>query len=95
MLIVESSISKSWKHFEIDFCYHAARHSIAVAHPREVSRGVKRVAFDTASLQGNPVLIPLSDDDETHRVRLILGEVSQIEELRFWRQAATAQPVSR
>jgi cyclic beta-1,2-glucan synthetase len=79
MLLIDPCIPKTWKHFEIDFRYHSARYDITVENPHEVSRGVTRVELDGELLQVNPVLIPLSDDGKTHRVRVILGEVSQIE----------------
>jgi hypothetical protein len=32
-------------------------------------------------LQGNPALIPLSDDGATHAVRVVLDEVSEVGEV--------------
>jgi cyclic beta-1,2-glucan synthetase len=71
-LIIDPSIPKAWQHFEIDFRYHSAHYEIAVENPHGVSRGVVRVELDGKVLQGNPWLIPLSDDGATHSVRVFL-----------------------
>ena len=80
-LRIDPSIPKAWRNFEIVFRYHSARYQIAVENPHGVSRGVTRVELDGKSLDGNPALIPLSDDGATHRVRVILDEVSQVGEV--------------
>ena len=80
-LLHRSQHSKGWRHFEIVFRYHSARYEIAVENPHGVSRGVSRVELDGKLLQGNPLLIPLSDDGETHRVRVILEKGSRVDEL--------------
>ena len=72
-LLIDPCIPKAWRHFEIVFRYHSARYDIAVENPHGVSRGVTRVELDGKLLQGNPVLIPLSDDGATHQVRVTIG----------------------
>jgi cyclic beta-1,2-glucan synthetase len=79
-LLVDPSIPKGWQHFEIAFRYHSARYDIAVENPQGVSRGVFRVELDGKLLQGNPALIPLSDDGATHSVRVLLGDTSRVGE---------------
>ena len=80
-LLIDPSIPKAWRHFEIVFRYHSARYDIAVENPHGVSRGVARVELDGELLQGNPVLIPLSDDGATHQVRVVLGIITQVGEV--------------
>jgi cyclic beta-1,2-glucan synthetase len=80
-LYIDPSIPKGWRHFEVVFRYHSARYEIAVENPHGVSRGVARVELDGKLLQGNPLLISLSDDGKTHRVRVILEKGSRVDEL--------------
>ncbi len=77
-LLIDPCIPKAWRHFEIVFRYHSARYDIAVENPHGVSRGVARVELDGKLLQGNPLLIPLSDDGATHSVRVVLDDVSRL-----------------
>jgi cyclic beta-1,2-glucan synthetase len=79
-LLIDPSIPKAWRHFEIAFRYHSARYDIAVENPQGVSRGVSRIELDGKLLQGNPALIPLSDDGATHSVRVLLGDTSRVGE---------------
>ena len=76
-LLIDPTIPKAWRHFEIIFRYRSARYDIAVENPHEVSRGVTRVELDGQLLQGNPVLIPLSDDGAAHSVRVLLADLSR------------------
>ena len=80
-LLIDPCIPKDWRHFEIVFRYHSARYDITVENPHGVSRGVTRVEVDGKLLQGNPVLIPLSDEGATHQVRVTLDEVRRVGEL--------------
>jgi cyclic beta-1,2-glucan synthetase len=80
-LLIDPCIPKAWRNFEIVFRYHSARYTIGVENPRGVSRGVTRVELDGMLLQGNPALIPLSDDGATHAVRVVLDEVSEVGEV--------------
>ena len=80
-LYIDPSIPKGWRHFEIVFRYHSARYEIAVENPHGVSRGVARVELDGKLLQGTPLLISVSDDGRTHRVRVILDKGSRVDEL--------------
>ena len=79
-LLIDPSIPKAWRHFEIVFRYHSARYEIAVENPHGVSRGVTRVDLDGKLLYGNPVLIPLDDDGATHRVNVTLDEPRRLDE---------------
>jgi cyclic beta-1,2-glucan synthetase len=79
-LLIDPSIPKAWRHFEIVFRYRSTRYEIAVENPHGVSRGVTRVELDGKLLQGDPVLIPLSDDGGTHPVRVLLGDISRVGE---------------
>ena len=80
-LQIDPGIPKAWRQFEIVFRYHSARYEIAVENPHGVSRGVNQVVLDGKLLEGNPVLIPLSDDGKSHAVRVILDDFSRVDEL--------------
>ena len=79
-LLIDPCIPKGWRHFEIAFRYHSARYDIVVENPQGVSRGVSRIELDGKLLQGNPALIPLSDDGTTHLVRVILDDSGRVGE---------------
>jgi len=80
-LLIDPSIPKAWRHFEIVFRYHRARYEIAVENPHGVNRGVASVELDGKLLQGDPLLIPLSDDGATHSVRVLLDDLSRAQEV--------------
>jgi len=80
-LLIDPTIPRAWRHFEIMFRYHSARYDIAVENPHGVCRGVARVELDGDLLQGNPALISLSDDGAIHAVRVILGEAGGVGEV--------------
>ncbi len=81
-LLVDPSIPKAWGHFEIVFRYRSARYVIEVKNPHGVSRGVASIELDRKLLPTtNPMLIALSDDGETHQVRVVLGQLTQVGEV--------------
>jgi len=49
------------------------RYEIVVENPCRVSRGVIYAELDGKALPDSPTRIPLMDDGETHKVRVILG----------------------
>jgi cyclic beta-1,2-glucan synthetase len=65
-------IPREWPGFEIVYRYRSARYEIVVENPRGVNRGVNSLEMD-----GNPLpagaLVALTDDGQTHKVRVILG----------------------
>jgi len=79
-LLIDPSIPKAWRRFEIVFRYHRARYEITVENPRGVSRGVASVELDGKLLTGNPPMIPLSDDAATHSVHVLLDDISCAQE---------------
>jgi cyclic beta-1,2-glucan synthetase len=82
-LLIDPTIPKAWRHFDIVFRYKSARYEIAVENPHGISRGVARIELDGKLIRGNPALIPLSDDGATHTVRVILDVVNQVGEVGF------------
>jgi len=72
-LLLAPCIPKEWPRFEIVFKYRSARYEIAVENPQGVSRGVAYAALDGKTLPDSPARVPLVDDGEAHKVRVILG----------------------
>ena len=72
-LLLAPCIPKAWPGFEIVFRYRSARYDIAVENPRGVNRGVSHAELDGMSLPEGPTRIPLVDDGQTHKVRVVLG----------------------
>ncbi len=70
---IEPCIPCSWPGYEIDFRYHSARYEIVVENPHGVSGGVCSVELDEVALPAGTSAIPLADDGQTHRVRVVLG----------------------
>jgi cyclic beta-1,2-glucan synthetase len=71
-LALDPCIPRAWPGFTIAFRYHSARYDIVVENPRGVTRGVSLMEVDGLPLDGQAG-IPLADDGETHRVRVVLG----------------------
>ncbi len=72
-LLLAPCIPKAWPRFEIVFKYRSARYEIAVENPRGVNGGVSYAELDGKTLPEGPARVPLVDDGQTHRVRVILG----------------------
>jgi cyclic beta-1,2-glucan synthetase len=71
-LQVDPCIPRWWRDFEITYRRGSATYIIKVENPLAVSRGVASVELDGATQSNNSV--PLTDDGQTHVVRVVLGE---------------------
>jgi cyclic beta-1,2-glucan synthetase len=71
-LVIDPCIPRAWRGFEMVFRYRSAWYDLAVENPRGVSRGVSSVEVDGVSLAGD-LSIPLVDDRQAHRARIVLG----------------------
>ena len=72
-LLLAPCIPKEWPRFEIVFKYDSAHYEIAVENPRGVSRGVASAELDGKTLSEGVTRVPLADDGQVHKVRMILG----------------------
>jgi len=72
-LVVDPCIPRAWPGYELDFRYHAARYEIIVENPQGVSRGVASTELDGVVLEPGTAAIPLSPEEGTHRIRMVLG----------------------
>jgi len=72
-LLLAPCIPKEWPRFEIVFKYHSAHYEIAVENPLGVSRGVASAELDGKTLSDGLTRVPLADDGQVHKVRMILG----------------------
>ena len=75
-LALDPCIPRAWPGYEIDFRHHSATYRIVVENPLGVSRGVASLELDGSVLPVGGAAIPLVDDGATHRVRVVLGQVS-------------------
>ena len=73
VLCLAPCIPKAWPGFEIVFKYRSARYEIAVENPDGVSRGVAHAELDGRTLPDGATRVPLVDDGQVHKVRVILG----------------------
>jgi hypothetical protein len=64
------------------FRHASARYEILVENPHRVSHGVERVELDGIRLATGEGHIELVDDGRTHKVRVTLGEPSDVSEDR-------------
>ena len=71
-LVVDPCIPRAWHGFELVFRYGSARYDLVVENPRNASRGVSSGEVDGVSLEGD-LSIGLTDDRQTHRIRIVLG----------------------
>lgn len=71
-LVLEPCIPRGWRDFEINYRRGTTHYHIKVENPLGLCRGVAEVEIDGKPLQ--TVEIPLVNDGETHRVRIVLGE---------------------
>lgn len=72
-LLLAPCIPREWPRFEMIFKYRSARYEIAAENPRGVSCGVASAELDGKALPSGPTRVPLVDDGQVHKVRVILG----------------------
>ena len=70
-LQLDPCIPRTWRGFEIELRFGAARYLIQVENPRGVMKGVASRELDGAPVDGAE--IPLVDDGVSHTVRILLG----------------------
>ncbi len=71
-LKIDPCVPRWWRDFEITYRRERTTYRIKVENPLAVNRGIMSVELD-GKLQSNDV-IPLVDDEQTHSVRVVLGE---------------------
>ncbi|HWZ63520.1 MAG TPA: glucoamylase family protein [Steroidobacteraceae bacterium] len=73
-LLLSPCIPEKWPRFEIVFRHGSARYEILVENPLGVSRGIALAELNGKTLpSGSQTRVPLVDDGNTHRLRLVLG----------------------
>ncbi|UCG86170.1 MAG: glycosyl transferase [Gemmatimonadota bacterium] len=74
-LRIDPCISREWDGFQITYRYRTAVYHITVENPNHVSSGVVAITLDDAEVESGSgdILIPLSDDDREHHVRVTMG----------------------
>jgi cyclic beta-1,2-glucan synthetase len=77
-LLLTPNIPADWPSFEIFFRHASARYEILVENPDRIGHGVARVELDGIRLAAGERQITLEDDDRAHKIRVTLGEPSDI-----------------
>ncbi|OFW29186.1 MAG: carbohydrate-binding protein [Acidobacteria bacterium RIFCSPLOWO2_02_FULL_65_29] len=75
--IVDPCIPSSWPEYHIVWRFLDTRYEITVSNPTRRCRGVGKATVD--GTQVNPAAIPLVNDGRVHDVRIVLGDVTQID----------------
>ena len=70
-LAVDPCIPASWPEYHVSWRYGRSRLEIAVENPEKSSRGVARAELDGRPV--DPSAIPLVDDGQTHRAKVVMG----------------------
>jgi cyclic beta-1,2-glucan synthetase len=71
-LVFDPCIPKAWRSYSISYRHENTRYEITVENPNGVTRGVAELELDgERQVQRNS--IPLQDDGQLHRVRVVLG----------------------
>jgi cellobiose phosphorylase len=70
-LCVDPSIPAEWSGFNVTRKFRNAWYHIEVKNPENVAKGVKSLVVDGKSMAGT--LIPIFDDEQEHRVEVVLG----------------------
>ena len=73
VLCLAPCIPRTWPRFEIVFNYRTARYEIVVENPNAVCRGVAHAELDGKTLPDGTARVPLVDDGQDHKLRVILG----------------------
>jgi cyclic beta-1,2-glucan synthetase len=73
-LVVDPCIPSAWPGFTLALRYRSARYDIVVENPGGVCRGVAVLELDGVALDDRTG-VPLADDQRSHRVRAVLGEM--------------------
>jgi cyclic beta-1,2-glucan synthetase len=75
-LRIEPCIPKHWPGFQLTYRHRGRQHvscyDIVVENPYKTGRGVAKIELDGQTLASGDDL-PLADDGETHRIRVVLG----------------------
>src|SRR5258708_33698324 len=71
---IDPCIPSSWPQYEITWRIGGTQYVIAVSNPGRVCRGVLSATLDDAPVDATA--IPLVDDGQIHRVRVVLGKAS-------------------
>lgn len=71
-LTIDPCIPRWWREYQIIYRFGKATYRINVENPLGISQGVSTIEFDGLPLTTED--IPLSDDNQTHQIRIVLGE---------------------
>ncbi len=73
---IDPCVPRTWTGFEMQMRCGAARFDISVENPEGRSRGISQAWLDDVRIDERPVRIRMTDDGNTHSVRLIMGDLA-------------------
>ena len=68
---IDPCVPTAWPSFSITWRYKSATYDITVLNPQHQCRGVASAEIDGAPADARA--LPLHDDNQTHRVQVVLG----------------------
>jgi cyclic beta-1,2-glucan synthetase len=71
-------IPRTWQAFEVTLRHGSATYEIQVENPDGCESGVSITELDGKAIHGQPLLVPFIDDGAIHRVRVVLGQLSEL-----------------
>ena len=77
-LAIDPAIPSHWTHYALRYRYRSTRYEVDVENPENVSSGVVSLELDGVPLSSK--WLPLVDDGGTHKVRVQLGRLPEVEE---------------
>ena len=90
--MIDPCVPRWWRDFEITYRRGRTTYRIKVENPLGLSRGVATVELD-GTFQPNDE-IPLTDDSQTHNVRVVLGEKAKSDSDEKETETTQQQPAS-
>jgi cyclic beta-1,2-glucan synthetase len=88
-LRIDPCIPRGWREFEITYRRDATTYRIKVENPQALSRGIESVLLDGRRQPSDE--IALSDDGQTHEVRIVMGEKIEAEKTELVRTQQTEE----
>jgi cyclic beta-1,2-glucan synthetase len=76
-LYVAPCIPPGWSGFRVRYRHGATDYEISVENPRGVACGVARIDLDGVRLERPEQGVVLRDDEQTHRVKVVLGVIAE------------------
>jgi cyclic beta-1,2-glucan synthetase len=74
-LLIDPSVPATWREYSVTWRFGRSVYEITVSNPEGRCRGVASAVLD--GMEVDPAAIPLKDDGQTHRVRVVIGTATR------------------